>query len=303
MATRSPAPEGIERVRAIQRAMQRLATLPQAPEDTLQALVAGGMHPDDAREIAALPRERIGVYGGLVGGTVYGAVENQLAATSSRLAERGELRSLVRRFLDEDPPRSPYLRDVPFEFARWASVAWADNRDLPPFLSDLARFELLLFAVGAAERRLPPAAPPEPLDPARGVVFDGTVHLARFDYAVHVLPDDPADRSEPALRDVALLVYRDVNNDARRIELTPLAMAIVEALVERAPLGAAMERACRALAQPLDQAVIEGAAKVLADLAERGALLGPCPAGALAPDPAAGSPFRRWLATGKADRD
>lgn len=293
-------PEGLERLRAIERAMQRLATLPEAPEDTLGALVAGGMHPDDAREIAALPRERIGVYGGLVGGTIHNAIENQLAATCSRLAELGKLRDRVRRFLDQEPPRSPYLRDVPFEFARWASKGWAVDPDLPPFLPDLARFELLLFAVAAAERGPRPTAAPEPLAADRGVAFDGSVHLARFHHAVHLLPEEPADRSEPERRDVALLLYRDAQNDARRLELTPLAMRILEGLiVERAPLGGAIERACLALGKPLDQEVIDGVATVLSDLAERGALLGPAPASSPLPDPATRSPFWHWLATGE----
>jgi hypothetical protein len=284
------------RLAAIQRALQRLATSPRAPEEAFAALVAGGAHPEDARALAASPPARLGVYGGLIGGTIARAIENQLPRTSARLSALGRLHDDTRRFLDESPPRSHYLRDVPFEFAQWAAAVWAADPEVPPFVPELARFELLEFAVGTAERG--PGVPRrEELAADRGVALEGTAHVARFRYAVHLLPEDPADRSEPERLDVALLVYRDGANEVRQIALTPLAMQILERLLgARAPLGRAVEEGCRALGGAVDQEAIDGVARLLSGLAERGVVLGAAPPGA--PEGVPTSPFRGWLTGG-----
>ncbi|HEV8247555.1 MAG TPA: hypothetical protein VGP93_17380, partial [Polyangiaceae bacterium] len=51
--------------------------------------------------------------------------------------------------------------------------------------------------------------------------------------------------------------------------------AILERLTGGETLRGALEGACSKLGVPLDQSMLEGSARLLADLAERGALLGP----------------------------
>ena len=60
----------------------------------------------------------------------------------------------------------------------------------------------------------------------------------------------------------------------RYLELTPLAAGILGELFAGASLRDAIERACRQRGIALDDSVIAGSARVLADLADRGALLG-----------------------------
>jgi hypothetical protein len=200
------------------------------------------------------------------------------------------------RFLEEAPPRSPYLRDVPFEFAIWAARRWSSFPHVPAYALDLARFELLLFAAGTAERGPRPRVT-EPLAADRGVWLDGSVHLARFAHAVSALSDAEGETGSlpaPERRDLALLVYRD----ADRIELTPPAMTIFELLAGGAPLGRAIEESARAFGRAIDAAWIDGISNLLADLAARGALLGPAPAGGPPPDRATHSRYWHWLVNG-----
>lgn len=245
--------------------------------------------------LSSYPARRLGVYAGLVAGTVLQAVRNQMAMTCARVSP-DLLRSLIQDFLAEAPPRSPYLRDVPFEFAMWASGRWGEAGGVPACLPDLARYELLLFAVGTTERGPRPERV-EPLAADRAAWLEGTVHLARFRHAVHVLPEEEGDVSAPEIRDVALLCYRDAEDEIRKLELTGAAMEILGRLFEGAPLGRAVEEAARALGRPVDPALIEGISTVLADLSDRGALLGPAPPGPL-PEREERSPFARWLLEG-----
>jgi hypothetical protein len=90
---------------------------------------------------------------------------------------------------------------------------------------------------------------------------------------VHELSADETSHEEPRPGDVRLLGYRDSSHSVRWLELTPLAASIVERLVSGESLGEAVERACSdrgvAPARALPDIV-----KLLADLGERGALLG-----------------------------
>jgi hypothetical protein len=78
---------------------------------------------------------------------------------------------------------------------------------------------------------------------------------------------------------VALLVYRSPDHEVRYLELTPLAHGIVERLLVGHTLGEAVRGAAEAAGAPLTEVVLAGAAKLLADLAERGVVFGPSLAG------------------------
>jgi hypothetical protein len=71
-----------------------------------------------------------------------------------------------------------------------------------------------------------------------------------------------------------LFAYRDPEHEVRYLELTPAAAAILEALFGGATLRDAMMNASSSLGLSLDGSMLEGAARLLSDLEERGALLG-----------------------------
>ncbi len=274
-------------------AQRVLETAVRAPDlDALQRAheegFAGlGVAPDDARALQRTDRRRIVIYRKLVRANFLEAIQNQLPRTKSRMGEDAFER-YVARFCEDELPASPILRDVAYEFAIWACPHFTADAALPPFLGDLARYELFEFDVYTAVSEPPELAHTELLADAP-IAFDGTVRVGTFGYAVHQLPDDPDDATVPAAGEVGVLGYRDRDGRYRQLSLTPLATAILERLLEGTPFAEAVREGCHARETTVDSTVIDGTSKVIADLAERGLVLGS------AAHPRPPSPFARWL--------
>ncbi len=241
-------------------------------------LAAHGVAADDAEALLAAPR-RLALYRRLVRHNVTGVIETMLERTRARLEARspGELERAIGSFLEEVGPRTPHMRDVPAEFLAFIAPRWAKQIEeataaFPPWIVDYAELELADFTIGVAPRPLPPP-PLAEVTADRPMVFAEPKRLLRLGWAVHLVPADDvlADAEE---RKVAILVYRDAEHRSRFLELTPLAAAILERLFAGDALGAAMVTACQTEGHPLEDSVLAGAAHLLADLGERGVLLG-----------------------------
>ena len=236
-------------------------------------LASHGIAQEDADALLASPR-RLGLYRRLVRHNVTGVIETMLEHTRARHEKvlPGELDRAVSAFLDEVGPRTPHMRDVPAEFLAYAAPRWRADARLPRWITDYAELELLDFTIAVAPRPLPPP-PLAEVAIDRPLVFGESKRLIHLGWAVNQVPRDDLD-AEPAERPVSILVYRDPEHRTRFLELTPLAAAILERLFAGDALGAAMVAACEAKAHPLDDSVLAGAARLLADLGERGVLLG-----------------------------
>jgi hypothetical protein len=234
-------------------------------------LARHGVGGDDAEAILAAPR-RLGLYRRLVRYNVTSVSETMLKRTRDRMEAiaKGAFADTIDAFLEEVGPRTPHLRDVPSELLAFAAPRWRADARLPPWLVDYATLELLDFTIGVAPRPGPPP-PVADVSADRALVFADPKTLVRLAWAVHELDDGDAS---PEARDVAILVYRDAEHATRFLELTPLAGAILERLFGGATLADAMIDACKVHGASLDEAVLGGAARMLADLAERGVLLG-----------------------------
>jgi hypothetical protein len=232
-----------------------------------------GVAPEDVEAILSAP-PRLAIYRGLVRNGLSGVVLRMLPRTRARMNAlcAGRFDADFAGFVEQVGPRTHYLRDVPAELVAWAAPRWRSDPGVPPYLSDLAAYELAHFAVSACEsvRAAPPLAEVS-LD--RPLAFAESVRLARYDWAVHELSAE-LDATDPApRRDVCLLAYRDAGHAVRWLEVTPLAAAIVERLLSAEPLGGAVERAC-ADHSTTPAAVLEQVARLLADLGERGVVIG-----------------------------
>jgi hypothetical protein len=232
-----------------------------------------GIGGDDAEALLASPR-RLGLYRRLVRHNVVGVIETMLEATKARIEARvpGELDRSIVQFLDEVGPKTPHLRDVPSEFVAFIAPRWRANTKLPAWLVDYAELELVDFTISVAPRPLPPP-PLAEVTADRPLVFADPRRMVHLGWAVNALARDDV-QAEPEKRDVTILVYRDADHASRFLELTPLAGAILERLFAGDALGAAMVNACTAKNYPMDDQVLAGAARLLADLGERGVLLG-----------------------------
>jgi hypothetical protein len=238
-------------------------------------LEARGVASEDVEAILTAP-PRLAVYRSLVRNGLAAVVLRMLPRTRARMnaASAGRFDADVARFLEDVGPRTHYVRDVPRELFDWAEPRWRADPTLPDYLADLAAHELACFAVAAAESdedASGSAGGDVTLD--QPMAFDASVRLMRYAWAVHELPHEATATDEPSPRDVHLLAYRDGAHAVRWLELTPLAASIVERLVAGEPLGVAVERACldHHTAPP---AVTADVARLLADLGDRGVLLG-----------------------------
>ena len=262
---------------ALERAIADACLGASAGEDItgdLRAWLEGhGVAPDDVEAILAAPR-RLGVYRSLVRNGLTGVIARMLPRTRARLnaACAGRFDADVAAFVDEVGPRTHYLRDVPAELVAWAAPRWRADPAVPAYVPDLATHELAQFAVAASA---PAAARPAPAPLAldRALVFSESARLMRYAWAVHELPGDETSTAQPERRDVALLAYRDATHVVRWLELTPLAAAVLERLLSGEALGAGVEHAC-AEHGAAPGAVLADVARLLADLGERGVLVG-----------------------------
>jgi len=207
-----------------------------------------------------------GIYRKLVRRGIASMLRFQLPRTAAHLDARWDRD--VARYLDEALPRSRYVRDVAFELVAHLEPTWRADPETPAYIVDLARWELLAFEVANAPDDLPlPAAAPLTLD--RGVAFSQSMRLARYRHAVHLLPEDETSREPPAETPAALCVYRDADHDLRHLALTPSAAHILEQLAAGATLGDAVSGAASTCGAALDEAFLQGAARLLEDLTER----------------------------------
>lgn len=267
-------PDDADRFPALVDAVARLVRAPgveaQIARDSQAFFVDAGLGAADAASLAAQGEKRLLVYRKLVRRGLTAAIRLEIPRTAARLGSQFEV--WVERFIDEESPRSHYLRDVAFELVAWARPRWAADALVPDFLGDLARHELTGFEVGSADDDRGPTGVDLELDGTAR--FQASVRLARYDHAVHRLLADDDARDVPACEPTALLAYRDGGHEVRYLELTPLAAAIIDRLLRGETLRSAVVGASTGLGEPLGPEVLAGTARLLDDLAARGALLG-----------------------------
>lgn len=235
----------------------------------------GGLLPE---ALEAMGRERLDVYRELVRGSLHRLLGDLLPRTVARLGEDAE--RWIDAWLAELGPRSRVLRELVDEWIAWATPRWSGDPRVAPYLADLARHEAIERAVAAAPARDDPPGMSERFAIDARLVFDASARIARYDHAIHTLPEDEDDRSAPPAIPTALLVYRDRDHRVRFLELSPLAAAVVERLLDGARVVDALQAGAAAVGEPVDDERLARMSRLLADLAERGILRGAAPASA-----------------------
>ncbi len=242
-------------------------------EDLRAFAAAHGITGDDLEAIADVGAERFLVYRSLVHNRMRNTIRDFIERTAARLGQQ-RLRADFAVWIDQVAAHSPYLRDVPAEFVAWASPRWQGDEAVPDYLVDLAHHELLEYDI-RNDHRGGEAATGLELALDKPLRFDGAARLMRYDYAVHRLSASLDDREPPQAVPSRLLVYRDDQAKVRYLELTPLAHAVLVQLMEHGkPVAEGLRDACADLGEALDDDRLATAATLLADLAERGVLLG-----------------------------
>jgi len=189
----------------------------------------------------------------------------------------GTFHRVVDRFLAEDPPRSPYLRDLPGEFLRFVERTYStlsSTHALPPYALDLMRYEWAELDTAYCHQEVHPADV-VPLDMHRMAALSPAHRLLKLEYHVHQMGTDGSDA--PAEHSpVWLCLYRDrKTHDVETLELTPAAARMLAEIARQtAPLAEIVRSAAEGERLPVDVAFVEALSSLLADLTERGLLLG-----------------------------
>lgn len=253
----------------LDRAQAGLVALILGPQEVAPALAEATAEP----VLKAMGAERIAVYRRLIRGSIHRVIGQLLPRTLARLGDAAAP-WIDAWIADPDAgPRSRILREIALQWAAWALPRLAADRAIAPFVVDLLRHERVEIEVAGA-----PAADDDAPAGAFTVTsrlrFDPAARLEIYAHAIHELPADPDDRTIPDRVRCALLVHRDRGHEVRFLHLTPLAEAIVGALLAGETVAAAIERGAAALASTVDDPLLARVAALLADLGERGIVRG-----------------------------
>jgi hypothetical protein len=261
--------------RALESALAELTLGREIAASDAPAIVAWlTRHGVEAEDAEALTRDfpRLLVYRKLVRGNLREALRAVMPRSLARLGARFE--PYFDEFLRVAPPVTHYLRELTPRFLDFALPRWAADSSLPGYISDLARHEAVQVEVASLFARPRDYVAAE-LAIDESVAFIDAVRLVHYDWAVHRLPDDETSVALPERVPTSLLVYRSPEHDVRYLELGPFAGALLSGLLgRRSSLRVALTEAAQQVGLALDDELLKRAARLLAELAERGALLG-----------------------------
>jgi len=264
---------------ALEKALAELALAQDFSVDDDQALRAWltrhRVSPVDTEHLIRQGPRRLLTYRRLVRGTLREAIELTLPRVVARLGPVFD--EYFARFLAERAPRTHYLRDVTPEFLEFCAPDWACDARVAPYLLELADHEALQLEIAAMQAR-PKGHVADELELDAGVVFVDACRIVHYFHAIHELSESTEARETPRSESTWLFVYRNPDHEVRTLKLTPLAAAILSRLLElQETLRKAVLNACAEHEVPVTQDVLSGTATLLADLSERGALLGKAP--------------------------
>jgi hypothetical protein len=249
-------------------ALVHVIRAPQTPSnvDELTRLFGEGERIGDA------DLERFVLYRQLVHGRFWGALEVSIPRTIARIGAEIVKQDLT-EFIFQHATTSIYMRDIAPEFIAFVSPRWRDQRHLPEYLIELATHELLTIDIAAALDDDEKSSI-EAVDLETSLQFQRAAKLVQYRYAVHRLPEDETDHSEPAPGNWWILGYRDEEDRARFLELTPLAAAVLEKLMPGDCLHDAALKGCATTGTVLDDQALANIAVLLDDLEQRGVFIG-----------------------------
>lgn len=211
---------------------------------------------------------------------VYNNLESSLAAcfpVCKNVLGKRLWHKLVRGFFVHHQSHSPLFRQIPEEFLVFLGQApsIADLPQLPVYLNNLAHYEWIELAISAAELDNDWDHINEHDDLLTGrPVLAAAMALLSYDYPVHVISPRFKPK-QPLQKAVNLLVFRDVSDQVRFVELNALTARLLSLLQATSFTGRqALEQIAEEIKHPDPEAMMEFGRFVLVDLKQQGAILG-----------------------------
>lgn len=220
--------------------------------------------------------ERFRVYRRMARARLVACIEHGFERLVGVLGQE-RFRAVVEKFFAMSPPRSPYLRDAPGEFLAFFEAhegELAATYRLPAYARDLARYEWAELET-AYDFEEVGAAAVGPLAMDRPAVLSPAHRLIDVGFPVHRLgTSDEAVDMTPA--PFSLCLYRDAKtHEVTALELTPVtARMLVLMEAQSTSLTDVVRNAASQVGVQVDVAFVDALSTLLADLTERGVLLG-----------------------------
>lgn len=216
--------------------------------------------------------ERFFLYRQLVYGRFWGALEVSIPLAIARIGKDLVQREL-QDFISRQATKSPYLRYIAPEFLVFVEQRWRRQDLVPEYVIELARHELLTIEIAASLDDENKSNIGE-VDLETRFRFRESTRLVHYAHAVHRLSEDESDRKEPERGDTWVLGYRDDEHRVRFLELTRLAAAVVEKLMQGECLRDAATNGCASIGMEPNDEALANIAILLDDFEQRGVLIG-----------------------------
>ena len=231
--------------------------------------------PDRAPLPEGIDPDRLAVYRDAVFLAQRGLVSDNFPSIR-KLYDDAAWDALVRAYLVEHRCQSPNFIDVPGEFLAYLERRANDGRGDPPFLVEMAEFELLETEIGADLRRHDLSGiEPEGDLLAGAPAVNPILRLVVYSYPVHAITPD-YQPTEPPAEQTFIAAFRTTANRYRYLDLNPLTAALLQMLVEDAARRSGRDvLEALAAAHGLDRRnTVTHGGQMLERMREAGAILG-----------------------------
>jgi len=213
---------------------------------------------------------------------VFNNLEGLLAATFPVVkATLGEAawRDLVRDFLHEHRSATPLFPEVPQELLVYLNDRRGRRPQDPPFLAELAHYEWVELDLSLQDEADPAGIDPHG-DPLAGVpVLSPLVRVLAYRFPVHRIGPDYRPQGAPAAA-TRLVVHADGDGAVGFLAVNAVTHRLLSGLAGSQPMTGRthLQRIARDLGAADREAILTFGADLLADLRERGIVLGTRPA-------------------------
>lgn len=230
--------------------------------------------PDSVSPPASLAPERVAVYSNAVRSNLEGFIGDNFPRIKNVMSVAA-WEAMVADYLRNHSSKSPLFVDLPTEFFDYLCEE-RDVADDPPYLLELAHFDLLENLVSTQEVRIDETGIDRSGDIMTGVpVMNPTTQMVGYTFPVHRIEDAEFPHDIPEVA-TFIVAFRDRENRYAYIDLNPATARSVELLLAQEDLTgeAVMRQVADELGHRDVEAVVAGGEEIIMRFVARDLILG-----------------------------
>ncbi|SEC00036.1 DNA-binding domain-containing protein [Pseudomonas anguilliseptica] len=224
--------------------------------DAQRAFAARIRQPVEQPLLEGVTAERMAIYEALFFNNIEGFISGAFPVLH-RLIEASRWQRLLRSFIAEHQARTPYFLQISQEFLAWLQQGYVAEAGDPPFILELAHYEWVELALDVSEAELP-AQGWSPL--VWPLAYQWPVQRIGADFQPATPPGEPT----------CLLVWRDVQDKVRFMQLSPFAYQLAARLQAGAEANSALYDLAQSQGLAADKHYFSNAQSLLADWQRQG---------------------------------